>query len=169
MKYLSLSFFFSKLEDQSQNYFGLKIGIGNCLVFQAKPQLILEDVDFFPFSKGKEVINKTGMQNQGRQEEKWSHTHFSFPWGWVFSLFPGGSERGWCQLNSAQSDFSGGTVCVMDSPANAGDAGDVGCIPGSGRSLGVGNGNLLQYSCLGNPTDRGAWRAAVPVVTKCWT
>ena len=39
-------------------------------------------------------------------------------------------------------------------PANAGD---VGCMPGLGRSLGEGNGNTLQYSCLENPTDRGAW------------
>ena len=39
-------------------------------------------------------------------------------------------------------------------PAKAGDAGDVGSIPGSGRSPGEGNGNPLQYSCLGNPTDR---------------
>ena len=41
---------------------------------------------------------------------------------------------------------------------NAGDSGDVGSIPGPGRSLGEGNGNLLQYSCLGNPMDREAWR-----------
>ena len=41
-------------------------------------------------------------------------------------------------------------------PANAGD---VGSIPGSRRSFGGGNGNLLQYSSLGNPTDRGIWRA----------
>ena len=39
------------------------------------------------------------------------------------------------------------------------NAGDRGSIPTSGRSLGVGNGNLLQYSCLGNPMDRGAWCA----------
>ena len=38
-------------------------------------------------------------------------------------------------------------------------AGDLGSIPGLGRSPGEGNGNLLQYSCLENPTDRGAWRA----------
>ena len=38
------------------------------------------------------------------------------------------------------------------------DAGDLGSIPGLGRSPGEGNGNLLQYSCLGNPMDRGAWR-----------
>ena len=43
-------------------------------------------------------------------------------------------------------------------PANAGDAGSV---PGSGRSPGEGSGNPLQYSCLGNPMDGGAWRARV--------
>jgi len=42
-------------------------------------------------------------------------------------------------------------------PANAGDVRDVGSIPGLGRSSGVGNGNLLQHSCLGNPMNRGAW------------
>ena len=48
-------------------------------------------------------------------------------------------------------------------PANAGDAGSV---PGSGRSPGEGNGNPLQYACLGNPMDPGAWRAKVLVVAK---
>ena len=51
-------------------------------------------------------------------------------------------------------------------PARAGDAGDLGSIPGSGRSPGGGNGNPLQYSCLGNPMDGGAWRAAVHRITK---
>ena len=46
------------------------------------------------------------------------------------------------------------------------NAGDSGSIPGSGRSPGEGNGNPLQYSCLGNPTVRGAWRAAVNGVAK---
>ena len=46
---------------------------------------------------------------------------------------------------------------VKNLPANVGDAGDSGSVPGSGRSPGIGNGNLLQYSCLDNPTDRGAW------------
>ena len=50
----------------------------------------------------------------------------------------------------------------------AGDAGDVGLIPGSGRSAGGGNGNPLQYSCLDN-MDRGAWQATVHGVTKSWT
>ena len=51
--------------------------------------------------------------------------------------------------------FPGGAV-VKNSPASAGDAKDEGSFPGSGRSPGVGNGNPLQYSCLGNPVDRGA-------------
>ena len=50
---------------------------------------------------------------------------------------------------------------VKSQPASVGDAGDRGSIPGSGRSLGEGNGNPLQYSCLGNILDRGAWRATV--------
>ena len=45
---------------------------------------------------------------------------------------------------------------VKNPPANAGDTRDAGLIPGSGRSPGGGNGNPLQYSCLGNPMDRGA-------------
>ena len=52
---------------------------------------------------------------------------------------------------------------VKNTPANAGDAGS---IPGSGRCPGEGNGNPLQYSCLGDPTDRGAWWATVHGVTK---
>ena len=46
---------------------------------------------------------------------------------------------------------------VKNPPANAGDARDLGSIPGLGRSPGEGNGNPLQYSCLENPMDRGAW------------
>ena len=46
---------------------------------------------------------------------------------------------------------------------------DTGSIPGSGRSPGGGNGNPVQYSCLGNPMDRGAWRAIVHGVPKSWT
>ena len=61
----------------------------------------------------------------------------------------------WCRVNNL--------------PANAGDAGDPGAIPGSGRSAGEGNDNPLQYSCLENSMDRGAWRASVHGVAKCWT
>ena len=48
------------------------------------------------------------------------------------------------------------------------NAGDLGSIPGSGRSPGEGNGNPLQYSCLKNPMNRGAWRDAVHGITKSW-
>ena len=52
-------------------------------------------------------------------------------------------------------------LVVKNPPANAGVERDMGSIPGSRRSPGVGNGNSLQYSCLENPMDRGAWRATV--------
>ena len=61
--------------------------------------------------------------------------------------------------------FPGGSV-VKNLPANPGDPGDAGSVPGSGRSRGVGNGNPLQYSCLENPMDRGAWQGAVHGVVK---
>ena len=50
---------------------------------------------------------------------------------------------------------------IKNLPANAGDARDEGSVPGWGRSPGVGNGNQLQYSSLGNPINRGAWPATV--------
>ena len=58
---------------------------------------------------------------------------------------------------------------VKNPPANAGDSRDTGSIPGSGRSPGEGNGNPLQYSCLENPMDRGAWQATVYEVPKSRT
>ena len=57
-------------------------------------------------------------------------------------------------------------LVVKNLPANAGEARDMGSIPGSGRSPGRGNGNPLQYSCLENPRDRGAWWATVHGVAK---
>ena len=64
--------------------------------------------------------------------------------------------------------FPAGAV-VKRSPANAGDAADTGSIPGSGRCPGGGNGNPLQYPCLENSEDRGAWWATVRWVTKSQT
>ena len=55
---------------------------------------------------------------------------------------------------------------IKNLPVNAGDAEDKGSIPGLERSSGVGNGNPLQYSCLENSMDRGAWWATVHGVTK---
>ena len=56
-----------------------------------------------------------------------------------------------------------------ESACSAGDAGDTGSIPGSGRSPGGGNGYPFQYSCLENPMDRGAWLAVVRGVAKSQT
>ena len=64
--------------------------------------------------------------------------------------------------------FPGGAV-VKNPAANAGDARDLGLIPGLGRSPGGGHSNPLQYSCLENLMDRGAWWAAVHRVTESWT
>ena len=64
--------------------------------------------------------------------------------------------------------FPGGAV-VKNLPANVGDERDVGSIPGSGRSPEEGNGNPLQYSCLENPMDRGAWWVTVHRVAKSQT
>ena len=58
---------------------------------------------------------------------------------------------------------------VKNVPAGAGSTRDSGSIPGSGISPGEGNGNPLQYSCLENPVDRGAWQATVLGVSKSQT
>ena len=57
-------------------------------------------------------------------------------------------------------------LVVKNLPANAGEVKDTDLIPGSGRSPGEGHGNPLQYSCLENPMDRGAWLATVHRVAK---
>ena len=57
---------------------------------------------------------------------------------------------------------------VKNPPANVGNVRDVGSIRGLGRSPGGGNGNSLEYSCLENSMDRGAWWAAVRGVVKRW-
>ena len=61
--------------------------------------------------------------------------------------------------------FPGGSV-VKNLPVNAGDAGYAGSIPGMGRASGEDEGNPLQYSCLGNPTDRGIWWTTVHGITE---
>ena len=60
-------------------------------------------------------------------------------------------------------------LVVKNLSATARDMRDAGSIPGSGRSPGGGHGNPLQYSCLENPMDRGAWWATVHGVAKSWT
>ena len=60
-------------------------------------------------------------------------------------------------------------LVVSNPPAKEGDIGDLGSIPGLGSSPRGGHGNSLQYSCLENPVDRGAWRATVHGVAKSQT
>ena len=66
---------------------------------------------------------------------------------------------------SPHSGASQMALGLKNQPANAGD---VGLIPGSGRSPGGGHGHPLQYSCLENPMDTGAWWAAVHRITQSW-
>ena len=68
-------------------------------------------------------------------------------------------------MTNLPEGFPDGSV-VKNLPANAGDTGDEGSISGLGRSPGRESGNSLQYSCLENPMDRGAWRATVHGVGK---
>ena len=86
---------------------------------------------------------------------------------WVWSMFQEKAVKRCC--------FSGGpgasqvALVVKNLSANAGEKGEVNLIPGWGRSPGGGHGSPLQYSCLENPMDRGAWWATVRRVTKSWT
>ena len=68
-----------------------------------------------------------------------------------------------CHLFNIVFQINMAFLVVKNPSASAGDASS---IPGSGRSPGEGNGSLLQYSCLGNSLDRGAWRAKVHGVTE---
>ena len=65
--------------------------------------------------------------------------------------------------------FSWGFPDGLDSKEYTCNAGDLGSVPGLGSSPGEGNGNSLQYACLGNPMDRGVWRATVHGVIKSQT
>ena len=79
------------------------------------------------------------------------------------------SDRIFCSILmqiSAAAKYHEVVLVVKNLPANTGDVRDTGSIPGSGRSPGGGNGNPLQYSCLENLMDRGAWWATVQGVAK---
>ena len=74
-------------------------------------------------------------------------------------------DRNGKDLTEAE-EFKRRQLVEKNLPANAGDVRDAGLIPGSGRSCGREHGNPLQYSCLENPMDRGAWQATVHKVIK---
>ena len=73
------------------------------------------------------------------------------------------------KCNTKLAWASQAALVVKNTPAKAGDLRATGSIPGSGRSLGGGHGNPLQYSCLGNLMNRGAWKAMVHSAAKSRT
>jgi len=79
--------------------------------------------------------------------------------GFTRNLPQSSSPNYWLQM------FPSGSV-IKTLPANVRDAGDQGLTPGSGRSTRAGNDNPLQYSCLENPMDKGAWQATAPASQK---
>ena len=86
---------------------------------------------------------------------------------WFCCVFP--ISKCWSHLQDLVPSLF--TFTGKESTCNAGDTGDMGLIPRSGRSPGRGNGNPPQYSCLENPVERGAWQAITQRVTKSrtWT
>ena len=106
----------------------------------------------------------------GPEATEWPYPKGLGPWSphW-YSVSPNVSwPVGPLLLLKTHWGFPGGTL-VKNPPASTGDARDVGSIPGLGRSSGIGNGNPLQYSCLQNSMDRGAWWATVHGVAKSRT
>ena len=88
---------------------------------------------------------------------------------WFKQYFRSSVEDCGDSLSKRISRASQVALVVKKPPANAGEVGDTGSIPGWGRSPGGGHGNPLQYSCLENPMDRGAWLGTVHRVAKSWT
>ena len=86
----------------------------------------------------------------------------------VGCAWSGWAPRSRAAHSTSWGSFPGGAV-VKNLPTRAGDSRDSGLTPGPGRSLGGGHSNPFQASCLGNPTDRGAWWAAVPGVERSQT
>ena len=96
--------------------------------------------------------------------QKFSHVHLSHVTR--MELVRKRAGKAWLmKVSSNLRDCPRGSV-VKNPPAHARD---MGSVPGSGRPPGEGNGNPLQYSCLGNPMDGGAWWATVHGLTKSWT
>ena len=80
------------------------------------------------------------------------HTKFNLR-NLFYRCTPRGKKSKYCRIVCKNKDFPGGS----DGKASVNNVGDLGSIPGSGKSAGEGNGNPLQYYCLENPMDRGAW------------
>ena len=118
------------------------------------------------------AIKETQIQFLGWEDplEKGMATHSSIfawriPWTEPGGLQPLGHKLSDMTDQLTLWGFSGGT----DNKESAYNVGDLGSISGSGRSPGEENGNPLQYFCLENPMDRGAWWATVFGLAKSWT
>ena len=123
---------------------------------------------------------KPGGEGGSREWDGWmaSPTQWTWVWAnsgsWWWTGKPGvlqsmGSPRVGHDLKTEQQQpyiYTQVALVAKNLPAKARDLRDMGSIPGSGRSQGGGNGNPLQYSCLENPMDRGAWQATVLGVAK---
>jgi len=92
-------------------------------------------------------------------------------WAAIYGVAQSQTRLKWLSSSNSNLVYKASQMLLMvkNLPANAGDIRDVGSIPGLGRSPGGGHGNPLQYSCLENPMDRGAWQATVLGVTKSQT
>ena len=103
-------------------------------------------------------MHKWNTEWREKQRPKWNREK---PWG---SRIAHSFSETWGKKEASQV-----ALVVKNPPNNAGDVRDVGSIPASGRSPGGGHGNPLQYYCLENPMDRGAWWAMVHRITKSQT
>ena len=111
---------------------------------------------FLPLSSWRTQLTMcslTAIYEPGREP----HQTMNLPASWSWTFQP---PELWGNKFRLFISFPSGSA-VKNLPANAGDAGDMGSFPGSGRSPGGGHGNPLQYSCLENPMDR-AWWATIP-------
>ena len=105
------------------------------------------------------------IQNDGRKHSSWRTRKIKS------QIFTSINCFGWIEEGKGSwvSNFSKQSILSLSAKEFACQAGDMGLIPESGKSPGEGNGNPLQYSCLGNPMDRGVWWATVHGVTKSRT
>ena len=131
--------------------------------------------DVFPKGKGVQCLQKFRVGGEGGEtlpeSKKLKFPLLSCSWPQVHldistDPHPQGKE---CYKSPFLLLFSRNFPVGSDCKASAYNEGDPGLIPGSGRCPGEGNGNPLQYSCLENTMDRGAWWATVHGVTKSWT
>ena len=97
--------------------------------------------------------------------------HNTIPQGWLVGCFLTCVNRGnsvTLYVNLLISEIDIRLPRWLSSKESAASAGDAGSVPGSRRSPGGGNGNPLQYSCMGNSMDSGAWLATVHGIAKSW-